>query len=197
MIAGALSVGIGFGFGLQNVVNNFVSGLILLVERPIKVGDWVIVGDKEGMVNRVNFRSTELQTFRRASVIIPNAEILSTAVTNWTHKDRFGRIEIAVGVAYGSDLERVSNVLLECAGAHRQILSYPPPYVLFQNFGVSSLDFELRCFIGNVLDIAIISSDLRLAIDKRFREEGINIPFPQRVVHIARSPTASPQPDEA
>ena len=195
LIAGALSVGI--GFGLQNVVNNFVSGLILLVERPIKEGDWVIVGDKEGMVNRVSFRSTELQTFQRASVIIPNADILSNAVTNLTHKDRFGRIEIAVGVAYGSDLERVSNVLLECAGAHRQILSYPPPYVLFRNFGASSLDFELRCYIGNVLDIAIISSDLRVATDRRFREEGINIPFPQRVVHIARSPKVPSQPDQA
>ena len=183
LVAGALSVGI--GFGLQNVVNNFVSGLILLVERPIKIGDWVIVGDKEGMVKRVSFRATELQTWQRASVIIPNAEIISSSVTNWTHKDRQGRIEIVIGVAYGSDTAKVTEILVACAKAHRQVMSYPAPYVLFQEFGVGSLDFELRCYIGNVLDIAIIGSDLRFDIDRRFREEGIEIPFPQRVVHMA------------
>ena len=183
LVAGALSVGI--GFGLQNVVNNFVSGLILLVERPIKIGDWVIVGDKEGMVKRVSFRATELQTWQRASVIIPNAEIISSSVTNWTHKDRQGRIEIVIGVAYGSDTAKVTEILVACAKAHRQVMSYPAPYVLFQEFGASSLDFELRCYIGNVLDIAIIASDLRYDIDRRFREEGIEIPFPQRVVHMA------------
>ena len=182
LVAGALSVGI--GFGLQNVVNNFVSGLILLVERPIKIGDWVIVGDKEGMVKRVSFRATELQTWQRASVIIPNAEIISSSVTNWTHKDRHGRVEIAIGVAYGSDTARVSEVLVACAKAHRQVMSYPAPYVLFLEFGASSLDFELRCYTGNVLDIATIGSDLRFDIDRCFREEGIEIPFPQRVVHI-------------
>ncbi len=102
LIAGALSVGI--GFGLQNVVNNFVSGLILLFERPITVGDWVIVGANEGFVKDIHIRATELETFQRASVIIPNADLLSTAVTNWTHKDSWGRIEIRVGIAYGSDV---------------------------------------------------------------------------------------------
>ena len=118
------------------------------------------------------------------AVIIPNAEIISSSVTNWTHKDRQGRVEIVIGVAYGSDTAKVSEVLVACAKAHRQVMSYPAPYVLFLEFGASSLDFELRCYTGNVLDIATIGSDLRFDIDRCFREEGIEIPFPQRVVHI-------------
>jgi potassium-dependent mechanosensitive channel len=182
LIAGALSVGI--GFGLQTVVNNFVSGVILLIERPVKVGDWVIVGALEGTVKRVNFRATELETWQRASVIIPNAEIISNPVINWTHKDRHGRIEILVGVAYGSETERVREVLVEVARAHPKTLSVPEPYVLFQNFGDSSLDFELRCFTADILQRMSIASDMRFEIDRRFHEAGIEIPFPQRVVHI-------------
>ncbi len=182
LVAGALSVGI--GFGLQNVVNNFVSGLILLVERPLKVGDWVVFGDKEGFVKRVNFRATEVETWQRASVIIPNAEILSSAFTNWTHKNRYGRVEITVGVKYGSDTARVSEILLDCARHHPRIMSQPEPFVLFQDFGASSLDFELRCFTGNVMDRRAIASDIRFEIDRRFRDAGIEIPFPQRVVHM-------------
>lgn len=183
LVAGALSVGI--GFGLQNIVNNFVSGLILLVERPINVGDWVVIGGKEGTVKRINFRATEIETFQRAAVVIPNAEIISSSVTNWTLKDRLGRIEIPVGVAYGSDTESVKASLLECAKAHSKVLRYPEPHVLFRNFGDSSLDFELRCFTGDVTERIVIESDIRFAIDKIFRERGIEIPFPQRVVHFA------------
>jgi len=183
LVAGALSVGI--GFGLQNVVNNFVSGVILMAERPIKVGDWVVVGGMEGFVKRINFRGTELETFQRASVIIPNAEILSTPLTNWTHKDRRGRIDIAIGVAYGSDTGRVRDILLEVAGANDQVLTDPQPFVLFMDFGASSLDFELRCFTGEVILRPRIASESRFEIDRRFREEGIEIPFPQRVIHKA------------
>ena len=183
LIAGALSVGI--GFGLQNIVNNFVSGLILLVERPISVGDWVVIGTREGRVKRISFRATEIETWQRASVVIPNAEILSTAVMNWTLHDRTGRIEIPVGVAYGSDTEKVRNVLLACARAHPRVIADPPPMVLFRAFGDSSLDFELRCFTDNVMERLTIISDLLFAIDRRFREEKIEIPFPQRVVHLA------------
>jgi potassium efflux system protein len=186
LVAGALSVGI--GFGLQNIVNNFVSGLILLAERPIKVGDWVVVGDKEGFVRRINFRGTELETFQRASVIIPNADILSNPLTNWTHKDSTGRIDVAVGVAYGSDTARVREILLEVASSHDGVLQHPAPFVLFRDFGASSLDFELRCFAGDVLRRMHIASDLRFEIDRRFREEGVEIPFPQRVVHFAARP---------
>lgn len=183
LVAGALSVGI--GFGLQNIVNNFVSGLILLVERPINVGDWVVIGGKEGTVKRINFRATEIETFQRASVVIPNAEIISSSVTNWTLKDRMGRIEIPVGVAYGSDTEAVKTSLLECAKAHSKVLRYPEPMVLFRNFGDSSLDFELRCFTGDVTERIVIESDIRFAIDNAFRQKGIDIPFPQRVIHFA------------
>lgn len=183
LVAGALSVGI--GFGLQNIVNNFVSGLILLVERPINVGDWVVIGGKEGTVKRINFRATEIETFQRASVVIPNAEIISSSVTNWTLKDRMGRIEIPIGVAYASDTEAVKASLLECAKAHSKVLRYPEPHVLFRNFGDSSLDFELRCFTGDVTERIVIESDIRFAIDNAFRKKGIDIPFPQRVVHFA------------
>lgn len=188
LLAGALSVGI--GFGLQDVVKNFVAGLILLVERPVKVGDWVVVGGKEGLVKRISFRATELETFQRASVIIPNAEILSTAVTNWTHKDRYGRVEVAVGVAYDTDTARVRDLLLEIAHAHPLVMREPPPKVLFVNFADSSLDFELRCYTNNVVERGTIASDLRYAIGRRFAEDGIEIPFPQRVVHLVSPPPA-------
>ena len=188
LIAGALSVGI--GFGLQNVVNNFVSGLILLIERPVKVGDWVVVGENEGFVKRISVRATELQTFQRASVIIPNADLLSNSVMNWTHKDRYGRIEIPVGVAYGSDTGQVREILLGVARAHDRVLSWPEPFVLFRDFGASSLDFELRCFTDDVIYRLVIGSDLRYEIDQKFRDAGIEIPFPQRVVHMADSSQA-------
>jgi small-conductance mechanosensitive channel len=182
IIAGALSVGI--GFGLQNIVNNFVSGLILLVERPIKVGDVVSVGGKDGQVKRISVRATEIETQRRASIIIPNSEILSSAVTNMTHRDATGRVEIALGVAYGSDVQKVRQTLLACAEADYRVLRHPTPHVLFRNFGDSALEFELRCFVGTLADTLYVPSDLRFAIDKAFREQGIDIPFPQRDVRI-------------
>jgi len=182
IIAGALSVGI--GFGLQNIVNNFVSGLILLVERPIKIGDWVVVGEHQGFVKRISVRATEIETFDRASVILPNSELLSTAVMNWTHKDKIGRLIIMVGVAYGCDTERVREILLSCSKDHPEILSWPQPFVLFQNFGGSSLDFELRAYLRDVGSRLTVSSELRFAIDKAFREEGIEIPFSQHDIHL-------------
>ena len=189
LIAGALSVGI--GFGLQAIVNNFVSGLILLIERPIKVGDWVAVGAFEGTVKRINVRATEIETFQRASIIVPNSELISGAVTNWTHKDKYGRVEVPVGVAYGSDVQRVMTILKDCFRAHGDILPWPEPYVLFRGFGDSSLDFEGRGFIGNVERRIVIASDLRVAIDQAFREAGIEIPFPQRDLHIRSAPGLS------
>ncbi|UCH73818.1 MAG: mechanosensitive ion channel family protein [Rhodospirillales bacterium] len=182
LIFGALSVGI--GFGLQNVVNNFVSGIILLIERPIQVGDWVVVGTNEGTVKRIQVRATEIETFQRASVIIPNSELLSTSVTNWTHKDRLGRVEIPVGVAYGSDPERVRQILLDVAAANSQVTKQPPPYVRFKDFGDSALIFELRAYLYDIGQIIVVSTDLRFAINAAFREHGIEIPFPQRDLHI-------------
>ncbi len=182
LIAGALSVGI--GFGLQNIVNNFVSGLVLLFERPIKIGDWVVVGNLEGKVKQINVRSTEIETFSRASVIIPNSDLLQTAVVNWTHKSSFGRVEIPVGVGYGSDIEQVEVLLLECADENSQVLSWPSPFVFFLDLGESSLDFQLYAYVDNVERRLRISSELRKSIMMKFREAGIEIPFPQRVVTL-------------
>lgn len=181
LVAGALSVGI--GLGLQNIVNNFVSGIILLFERPVKVGDWVLINGEEGKIKQINIRSTEVETFNRASVIIPNATLLSTSVTNLTHGNNWMRFKVAVGVAYGSDIQRVKEILLECAAGNKKVLKKPEPYVLFQNFGSSSLDFELRGYSSNIWEGWAIPSELRFEINRRFAEEGIEIPFAQMVVH--------------
>lgn len=182
LIAGALSVGI--GLGLQNVVNNFVSGIILLFERPIKVGDWVSINGEEGKVKQINIRATEVETFKKTSLIIPNANLLSTTVTNLTHSDNSSRMSINVGVAYGSDTKRVAEILLECAENHKRVLKKPAPSVIFKDFGPSSLDFELRCYTSDIWTGWIIPSDLRFEIDRRFREEGIEIPFPQQTITL-------------
>jgi small-conductance mechanosensitive channel len=186
IIAGALSVGI--GFGLQNIVNNFVSGLILLFERPVRPGDWVVVGSTEGYVKKVSIRSTLIQTFDRADVLVPNSELIASQVTNWMLSDNFGRVIVPVGVAYGSDTGLVRDTLLKVAAAHPLVVvdhsRVSNPKVLFMGFGDSSLNFELRCFIREVDSRLITRSDLLFAIDAAFREEGIEIPFPQRVVHM-------------
>ena len=181
LIASALSVGI--GFGLQNVINNFVSGIIILFERPIKVGDWVIVSGEEGQVKQINIRSTEIETFKKSSIIIPNATLLSSSVTNLTHANNWSRQSISIGVAYGSDVKRVTEILLEIAAKHKYVLKNPAPYVLFKDFGASSLDFELRCYTNNIWQGWKIPSDIRYEINERFIEEGIEIPFQQVVVH--------------
>ncbi len=180
LIAGALSVGI--GLGLQDAVNNFVSGVILLIERPIKVGDWVVVGPEQGFVKKINIRATEIETFEMASVIIPNSTMLSNAVVNWTLKDRKGRVDVAVRVAFGTDTARVHDLLLQVAHAHPMVLRVPAPFVLFQDFADSGLIFELRCYTGDVVFKLSIASDLRFEIDRLFRAEGIEVPFPHLVV---------------
>ncbi|MCZ4282774.1 mechanosensitive ion channel [Kiloniella laminariae] len=189
IVAGALSVGI--GFGLQSIVNNFVSGLILIFERPIKQGDWVVVGTEEGIVKKIKVRATEIETFDRASVIIPNSNLISGTMKNWTHKTKIGRISVLVGVSYDSDEEQVRDLLVELASAHPALLNKPGPYVLFTGFGASSLDFSLRAFLRDVEDSASVASDLRFAIRKAFREKGIEIPFPQHDLHI-RTTTVEP-----
>ena len=181
LVAGALSVGI--GLGLQNVVNNFVSGIILLFERPIKVGDWVIINGEEGKVKQINILSTEVETFKRSSVIIPNASLLSGTVTNLTHSNNWARYSVNVGVAYGSDTDQVKTILMETAQNHKKVLKKPAPYVLFQDFGASSLEFELRFYVNDIWEGWTVPSDLRFEINRRFREEGIEIPFSQLVVH--------------
>ncbi|WP_448208730.1 DUF3772 domain-containing protein [Azospirillum sp. sgz302134] len=184
MIASALSVGI--GFGLQNVVSNFISGLIMLVERPIKVGDWVVVNGIEGTVRRISVRATEIQTFQRASVIIPNSEFISKAVVNWTLKDRTTRVEIKVRCTYDSDPRRVHELLLSIARGHELVLSVPEPIVVFRDFGASALEFELRFFVASTDSILPVRNELRMRIVEAFRAHGIEMPYDQQVIHMPR-----------
>ena len=186
IVAGALSVGI--GFGLQSIFNNFVSGLILLVERPIKVGDYIEVGGLEGTVKKISVRSTEIETVHRRSVIIPNATLITDPVVNWMHLDRSCRLDIPIGVDYETDVERLRSTLLRVAERYRGVLKSPPPVVHFAGFGDSSLDFELRVFLRDVGLRLTTLSDLRFAILEALREEGISIPFPQRDVHVKGGP---------
>ncbi len=181
-VAGALSVGI--GFGLQSVVSNFVSGLILLVERPIKAGDWVVTSGGEGTVRKISVRSTEIETFDRATVIVPNATLITDSVVNWNHKSSMGRIKLAIGVGYDSNPQRVQEILLECANENSGILDIPNPVVYFMDFGASSLDFELRCYLADVGYGLSVKSELRYAVFAALEKEGISIPFPQQDVHI-------------
>jgi potassium-dependent mechanosensitive channel len=189
IIAGALSVGI--GFGLQNIVNNFVSGLIILFERPIRKGDWIVVGATEGHVKEIKIRSTRIETFDRSDVIVPNSEIISSQVTNWILSSQSGRASIPVGVAYGSDVEKVRDILLTIAEENTDVVKsglVPKPAVLFREFGDSSLNFELRVFLYNIEDRLKAISEINFAIDKAFREQGIEIPFPQRDLHVKSMP---------
>ena len=180
-IAGALSVGI--GFGLQDVIKNLVAGVIILLERPFRVGDWVVLSGVEGKIKQINIRSTELESFDKTSVIIPNATLISSTVTNKTHGDNMSRQSVSVGVAYGSDVKKVTQILLNCANDNKLVLKVPAPYVLFKDFGSSSLDFELRFYVKDINSGWTVPSQLRYEINQRFIDEGIEIPFPQLVVH--------------
>lgn len=182
VVAGGLSVGI--GFGLQNIVNNFVAGLILLFGRSIQAGDTIQIDTIWGQVRKVNIRNTVVQTFDNATLFVPNSDLIAGKLVNWTHRDPTVRREIAVGVAYGSNTERVRAILLEVASNHPRVLKHPEPTVQFQNFGESSLDFKLLFWVDNVSTGIATTSDIRFEIDRRFREEGIDIPFPQREVRI-------------
>ncbi|MGH6812198.1 MAG: DUF3772 domain-containing protein [Methylocella sp.] len=169
IIAGALSVGI--GFGLQSIVNNFVSGLILLWERAVRVGDWIMVGGDQGFVRRINVRATEIETFDRAQVIIPNSSLVTGVVTNLMRNDRSGRIVIPLAVAASADPDKVREVLWSVAKAHQLVLTMPTPQVLFTGMSASTLNFELRAYVGDVETMFRIKSDLHFAIFKRFKEE--------------------------
>jgi len=177
------ALGVGLGFGLQNIFNNFVSGLILLFERPIQVGDVIEMGGIWGEVKKINVRSTVVQTWDNASLIIPNSEFISGRVTNWSFKDMRLRRNIDVGVAYGSDVELVRQTLLEIADRHPGVFKKPEPSVLFLDFGDSALIFRLRVWV-TVYDCIQVETDIRFEIDRLFRERGIEIPFPQRDIHI-------------
>ncbi len=194
LVAGALSLGI--GFGLQNVVSNFVSGLILLAERPFKVGDWIVAGDVSGTVKKISVRATEIETFQRQSVILPNSNLINNAVGNWTHRNKLGRVEIKVGVAYGSDVKQVHGILLEIARSHPLVLKNPEPFVLFSNFGAAALEFEIRVFLADIMNGSAVQNDIRFAVLEKFNGEHIEIPSTPRAVVEMSKPKAWPTDDD-
>ena len=182
------AVGLGLGFGLQEIFANFISGLIILFERPIRVGDTVSVGEVNGTVSRIRIRATWITAFDRKELIVPNKEFVTGRLINWTLSDAILRVSVPVGVAYGSDTDRVIEVLTEVARGSRRVLRDPRPQVLFLGFGDSSLSFELRVFVRNAEQLFPVRHDLHMAIDKAFREAGIEIAFPQRDLHLRSVP---------
>jgi len=186
LLTGAFGVGV--GFGLQAIVNNFVSGLILLFERPIQVGDAIQMADLDGEVRRIGIRSTTVHTWRGAEVIVPNANLISGTLTNWTLSDRTRRLELPVGVAYGSDPERVIKLLSEAASAIPGVLANPAPVALFQGFGDSALNFELRAWTDHFEEWGAVRSRIVVAVNNRLKAEGIEVPFPQRDVNLRYPP---------
>jgi len=180
----ASALGIGIGFGLQDIVNNFVSGIILAFERPIQVGDMIEVGQLTGRVREIGLRASKIRTWEGAEVIVPNASLISGQVINWTLSDRFRRMDVAVGVAYGSDLKQVVEILENVAEEAPDILNYPKSQALFQGFGESSLDFILRFWTPEAEEGPRVLSDVSIAINDALRAAGIEIPFPQRDLHL-------------
>ena len=195
VVSGALALGI--GFGMQEIANNFVSGLILLFERPIRAGDFVSVGEVEGFVRSIRIRATEIETLDNQNVLLPNSELVSGRVTNWVLRDTYGRLRIEVGVAYGSDVEKVREILETIAREHSEVITdgrAPEPRALFMGFGDSSLDFELRVRIQRIERRFQVTSDLNFAIDQAFREAKVTIPFPQRDLHLISYPETQEEP---
>jgi small-conductance mechanosensitive channel len=192
VLAGALGVGI--GFGLQSVVNNFVSGLILLFERPVSAGDSIEVGDLLGEVRRIGMRSSTIRTAKGADIIVPNSQLVSEKVTNWTLSDRKRRIDLPVGVNYGADPKEVIRLLEEASSRHPDILKNPPPQCIFVGYGDSSINFELRSWTDKFDDWPQVRSDLAVDIYDAVYRAGMSFPFPQRDVHLvyASMPGSAP-----
>lgn len=181
-VGGILALGI--GFGLQNIAQNFVSGLILLLERPIKKGDFVEVGDTRGTVREIHGRATVVTTLDNTDILVPNGQFITEPVINSTYGDHLVRIHVGVGVAYGTDTQLVRDTLERVAAGHPQVIEEPAPVVRFLEFGDSSLNFDLLVWLDNPREEASVASELRFAIDQAFREADIEIPFPQRDLHL-------------
>ena len=182
VLAGAF--GLGIGFGLQNIVNNFVSGLILLFERPVRIGDKIQIDSLLGEITRIGIRSSTLRTWEGAEVIVPNGSLVSGKVINWTLSDQRRRAEIRVGVAYGSDPGLVMDLLVRSARGHPDVLNNPAPEALFLGFGDSALNFSLRAWVGSFDRFVRVRSDLYQSVNSALKEAGIEIPFPQRDLHL-------------
>ncbi|MEM0939395.1 MAG: mechanosensitive ion channel domain-containing protein [Bacteroidota bacterium] len=187
LLAGALGVGI--GFGLQNITNNFISGIVILFEKPIKVGDRIVVGDTEGDVINISVRATTILTNENVSIIVPNSEFISSRVINWSHNDRNIRFDIPVGVSYNEDPQKVKELLMKVAIDNKNVLEYPEPLVFFDEFGDSSLNFTLAVWTSKYTDKPrILKTELYFEIFEQFKKEAIEIPFPQRDIHIKSKP---------
>jgi small-conductance mechanosensitive channel len=183
VVVGAL--GIGVGFGLQNIISNFISGLIILAERPIAIGHRIEIDGHVGQVTKIDLRSTTIVTNDNITIIVPNSTFITTSITNWSYGDPKVLMRVPIGVAYGSDLEKLKNILLEIANEHPNVLKNPAPNVLFLGFGDSSLNFELIVWtIEMVKTPKFLISDLNFAIERKLRENNIEIPFPQRDLHL-------------
>jgi small-conductance mechanosensitive channel len=196
ILAGGL--GVGLGFGLQSIVNNFLSGLILMFERPIQVGDTIEVGDLIGRVKSIGIRASTVRTYSGAEVVVPNANLVASEVVNWTLSDRLRRIELPLGVAYGSDPEQVSEILLAAAGAHEDALTRPQPLAVFLGFGDSSLKFELRFWTREFEEWQRIRGEVATQVQRSLAAAGIEIPFPQRTLHLKsedRPPVGQESPE--
>ncbi|MCJ1961692.1 mechanosensitive ion channel family protein [Novosphingobium mangrovi (ex Hu et al. 2023)] len=185
-VAGALSVGL--GFGLQSVVENFTSGILLLIERPVKVGDWIEVGDNSGIVRKIAVRSTHIETFDRHQIIVPNSQLIAGVVKNRSFSSGPSRVVVPIGVAYGTDLERVREILLDIAAKDEGVLAYPEPVVIMTGFGDSSLDLRLQAFASDAIEAFLAGSRMNFTIARRFTDENIEIPFPQRDLHLRSMP---------
>jgi small-conductance mechanosensitive channel len=194
LLVSALSVGI--GFGLQNIVNNFVSGIVLAFERPIQPGDLVAVGTMTGRVREIGLRATTVRTFEGADVIVPNSQFISAEVVNWTLADRSRRIEIPVGVAYGTDLRRAQQVIHDVIVGHPGVNADPAPNVVFRRFGESSIDFSALFWAADADLVVGLTSEIGIALWEALDREGIAIPFPQRDVRIVAAPPAGPSPPD-
>ena len=186
-LAGSAALLVGLGLGLQHVFQDFIAGIILLFEGSIKVGDIVEIEEQTvGRVKEIGLRTSKIETRNNIIMIIPNSKFITDNVINWSHIEKKSRFSVSVGVAYGSDVELVRDVLISCANEHNEVSKKPSAFVKFEDFGESSLDFELYFWTSNNFGVEIIKSDLRFMIDKKFRENGIQIPFPQRDLHIKK-----------